>query len=571
MRLKIIRLSTIAVFAIILLNLIYIQVIKGGYYFNLSLHNRIRLVALEGPRGRIKDRNGKILADNRLAYDAAVIPQDTESIQQELFSFLSKVLDSDQKKILQKYEAKRTASFVPVVLAEDISREKAILLEENKYRFPSLLIQETYRRYYPFGPQGSHLLGYVGKINRFRMEALKEYGYVPQSLFGYGGVEEYYDTYLRGEEGGVQIEVDHRGRQVRLLGLKDPRQGEDLTLTVDADIQVSAQRLLEGKSGAIILMDTDNGEILSLTSAPGFDPNIFLNPQERDKVASLFTHSSSPLFNRAIQGAFPPGSVFKVVLALAALSTQKINSQKTFFCPGFYELGGMKFGCTHEHGTEDLEGSLVHSCNVYYYQLGLLLGAETIYKYAHSLGLGILTFIDLPYEEKGFVPHQQKGLLAGGQRWYAGDTLNFSIGQGMTLVTPLQLVRMMTAIANDGKEVHPHVIKMIGERTMERYDSNKEIALDQSVLKIVQKALRQAVVDNSGTAHVVNIEGLYIAGKTGTAQSSGKKENHAWFVGYVKGKKNIAFCVFLEHGGSSYNACVTARDLLLEMQGKGIL
>ena len=571
MRLKIIRLSTIAAFIIILLNLIYIQVIKGGYYFDLSLHNRIRLLSLEGPRGRIKDRHGKILADNRFSYDAAVVPWGVDETQPELFSFLSKVLSLDQKKLLEKYEAKRTASFVPVLLAEDISRDQAILLEENKYRFPSLLIQEAYRRQYPFYAEGAHLLGYVGKINRLRMEELKEYGYVPQSLFGYGGVEEYYDAYLRGEEGGVQIEVDNRGQQVRLLGLKDPRQGQDITLTVDADIQVSAQRLLEGKSGVIILMDADNGEILGLTSAPTFDPNVFLNPQARREVSALFSHSSSPLFNRAIQGVFPPGSVFKMVVALSALSTQKINSRKTFFCPGFYELGGMKFGCTHEHGTEDLEGSLAHSCNVYYYNLGLLVGAQTIYKYAHDLGLGSLTYIDLPYEEKGFVPHQQKGLLASGQRWYAGDTLNLSIGQGMTLTTPLQLARMMALVASDGKQVHPHVIKMIGEKSIERYDSNKEIPLDKNILKIIQKALRQAVVDSSGTAHALNVEGLYVAGKTGTAQSSGKKENHAWLVGYVKGKKNISFCVFLEHGGSSYNACVIARDLLLDLRGKGIL
>lgn len=569
MRLKILRLSTTTAFIIILLNLIYIQVIRGGYYFNLSLHNRIRLVTLEGPRGRIKDRNGRILADNRLSYAAAVIPQDMDQTQQELFSFLSKVLGLDQKELLQKYEAKKTASFIPVVLSEDISRDKAILLEENKYRFPPLLIQETYRRYYPFETQGAHLLGYVGKINRLRMEELKEYGYVPQSLFGYGGVEEYYDTYLRAQEGGIQVEVDNRGQQVRLLGLKDPRQGQDITLTVDADIQVSAQRLLEGKSGAIILMDTDNGEILALTSAPSFDPNVFLNPQERDKVSSLFNNPSSPLFNRAVQGVFPPGSVFKVVLAVSALSTQKIDPHKTFFCPGFYELGGVKFGCTHEHGTEDLEGSLVHSCNVYYYNLGLLLGAETIDKYAHTLGLGSFTFIDLPYEEKGFIP--QKGLLPGGQRWYAGDILNFSIGQGMTLVTPLQLVQMMAVVAGDGRQVHPHVIKMIGERGVNRYDSNKETALDKGVLKIIQKALRQAVVDSSGTAHALNIEGLYTAGKTGTAQSSGRQENHAWFAGYARGRKNISFCVFLEHGGSSYHACVIARDLLLDMQAKGIL
>ncbi len=571
MRLKIIRLSIIVCFVIIIFNLFYIQGIRGNYYLNLSLNNHIRLVALEGWRGLIKDRNGKILADNRLSFNVAVLPQDLVNRERELFAFLSEVLGIDSKKIIQRYRAKKTSLFAPVILAEDISREKAIVLEENKYRFPSLLIQETTRRFYPFHDDGAHLLGYVGKINRSKMKELREYGYVPQSLFGYGGVEEYYDNDLRGEEGGIQIEVNHQGQQVRLLGLKEPRQGKDITLTVDADIQALSQGLLEGKTGSIILMDMDNGEILGLTSAPSFDPNIFLDSQMQERISSLFVNPASPLLNRAIQGVYPPGSVFKVVLALAGLSNDKITLDKSFFCNGVYELGGTQFNCTHEHGSQNLEQSLAHSCNIYYYHLGLLLGADSIFKYAHLMELGNLTQIDLPYEEKGFIPSRRKTLSAAGRQWYTGDTLNFSIGQGMTLATPLQLVRVMAMVANNGRAIHPHIIRNLEGKNFDQYSSVKEIPLPKNVFQIVQKALRQAVVDTTGTAQALNIEGLHVAGKTGTAQSTAGKEHHAWFVGYVKGKKNLAFCVFLEHGGSSSNACVIARDLLLKMREKEIL
>ena len=571
MRLKIIRLSIITCFLIIILNLIYIQGIRGNYYLDLSLHNHIRLVALEGWRGLIKDRNGKILADNRLSFNVAVLPQELGDGQKELFTFLSGVLAVEQKKILQKYFAKKTSLFAPVILGEDISREQAIILEENKYRFPSLLIQETYRRFYPFHEYGAHLLGYVGKINHSRMKELPDYGYVPQSLFGYGGIEEYYDSALRGEDGGAQIEVNQQGQQVTLLGLKEPRQGKDITLTVDAEIQQLSQGLLEGKAGSIILMDMDNGEILGLISSPSFDPNIFVDSQMQERISSLFVHPSSPLLNRAIQGTYPPGSVFKIVLALAGLSTQKITVDKSFFCDGSFELGGTKFECTHQHGDENLEQSLVHSCNIYYYHLGLLLGADIIFKYAHLMELGNLTQVDLPYEEKGFIPNRRTLLLTVPRPWYAGDTLNFSIGQGLTLTTPLQLVRVMAIVANNGILIHPQVIKALQGKSLDPYSSVKEIPIGKDILKTIQKALRQAVVQDSGTAHILDIQGLYVAGKTGTAQSAGKRGNHAWFVGYVKGKKNLVFCVFLEHGGSSYNACVIARDLLLKMREEDIL
>jgi penicillin-binding protein 2 len=404
---------------------------------------------------------------------------------------------------------------------------------------------------------------------------LKEYGYSPQSVIGYSGVEEYYDDDLKGGGGGLQIEVDSRGRQVRLLSLKEPIKGQDIVLTIDSSIQQSALELLDDKIGTIIVMDMDNGEILGLTSSPAFDPNILVQSEgdaNKRRIAALFSNPSSPFLNRAIKGLFPPGSVFKVAVAIGALDSKKITQHTPFVCTGVFELGGRKFRCTHAHGTQNLIESIVHSCNVYFYHLGLILGADTISHYAKQLGLGSLTHIDLPYEGVGNVPSRRQRLLSGGGRWYAGDTLNLSIGQGDVLVTPIQLVRMMATIARNGVEVQPHLIKAIGGLEVAKYLTERQIKIDKKHFQTVQKALRATVSNYSGTAHVLDIQDLHIAGKTGTAQTSGGRENHAWFVGYVKGKKrNFSFCVFLEHGGSSQNACILARQLLLKMQNEKIL
>jgi len=571
MRIKIIRIVIIGLFIIIALDLIYVQVIRGRYYYHLSTNNRIRIVPLEGWRGRITDRNEKILADNRVAYDVMVAPQDIYD-RDELFLFLSRVLGIDQKIIEQRYIRKKSAPFAPVVVAGDVGRDKAIILEESKYRYPGLIIHEGFKRSYPLGKNSAHILGHVGKINRARREKFKEYGYSAQSIIGYLGVEEYYDSYLKGGEGGLQIEVNSRGQQVRLLSIKEPTKGQDITLSIDSDIQQIAIDSLEGAIGSIIVMDMDNGEILGMISSPAYDPNVFVDIKKRKQLSNLFSQESAPFLNRAIKGLFPPGSVFKTLIAIGALDSQKIKPQSTYNCHGFYELGGRKFRCVHTHGSQNLIASLSHSCNVYYYHLGLILGVDRIHRYAQQFGLGRVTNIDLPYEKSGNIPNRHQRFQRRKKQWYAGDTLNLSIGQGGILVTPLQIVRMMSTIANDGVEVQPHVIKSIEGIPVEQYNYKRNIEIDKQALQTVQKGLRSAVTDNSGTARVLNFEQLYVAGKTGTAQTSGGKEDHAWFVGYVKNaKKNIVFCVFLEHGGSSYNATLVSKRLLMSMKERDIL
>ncbi|HBR14594.1 MAG TPA: penicillin-binding protein 2 [Candidatus Omnitrophica bacterium] len=560
MRVKIIRFIIVSLFIMITIGLIYFQAIRGQYFYNLSTNNRIRVVPLEGWRGRILDRNGFVLADNRMTYDVMITPQDVVDIK-SLFRFLSEVLGVNQDKIMETYRRRKYAPFAPVVVADDLSREKAMVIEENKYRFPSLFIQENYKRLYPYGRNSAHVLGYVGQIDLSKIEEVTEYGYSPQAQVGKTGVEEHYDAYLRGQEGGLQIEVNSRGQQVRLLSIKKPVKGQDITLTIDSRVQQMTMELLEEKPGAIVVLDMNNGEILGMTSSPDFDLNI----RTSGKI-------NSPFLNRAIKGVFPPGSVFKVLVALAALDSQKISVSTTFKCVGYYELGQTKFGCTHAHGQENLIESLVHSCNIYYYHLGLVLGENIINRYARLLGLGRLTRVDLPYEKAGLVPGRAQRLASSQKRWYTGDTLNLSIGQGDTLVTPLQLARMIATVARNGIEVQPHVLMAIDDIVVNKFSFERQMPVSPEAFQIVKKGLRAAVTDNEGTAHVLDVPGLYVAGKTGTAQSQPGKEHHAWFVGYIEGQqKDIAFCVFLEHGGSSHNACLLAKEFLLRMQEEKML
>jgi len=566
MRIKIIRLVTYFLFVIIALNLFYLQVIKGRYFYNLSKNNRVRIVPLEGERGEIKDRNGKILAGNKVSYHLMITPQDIKN-ETELFSFLGKILVLSERKLRSIYKRRKSTPFSPVKIAEDISRNKAIILEENKYRFPSLFIQKGFKRIYPFEENSAHLLGYIGKINKSQMRRLKEYGYSQRNIIGKTGIEEYYDNYLKADQGGLQVEVNSRGQQVRLLSFKEAQKGQNLSLTIDADISQLSATLLGERRGSIILMDLNNGEILSMTSAPSYDPNIFVDRKKRKNIDVLLKNKFSPFLNRAISGLFPPGSVFKVPVGIGGMASEEITQYTIFDCEGLYSLAGINFRCEHVHGHQNLVESIIHSCNIYYYHLGQILGADKINHYATLFGLGGKTHIDLPFEAAGVIPSPQNRLLKGKRRWYTGDTLNFSIGQGEVLTTPIQLVKMISIVANEGEEVQPHLIKSIGDVEVDKFSSKRVVKIKKNIFKIMKKALRATVADYSGTAHTLDIRGLQVSGKTGTAQSSSNKEHHAWFVGYVKGEsKRFAFCVFLEHGGSSRNACLLGREFLLGLQ-----
>lgn len=565
MRIKVIRFIVIGLFCLLVIDLFYMQALRGKYYFDLSKNNMIRVVPIEGWRGAIYDRNGEVLATNQDSYNVLLSTQEIKD-SEKIFTYLSGVLKTPQQDLINRYNQKKIAPFIPVPIAENISKEQAIVIEENKFRFPGLIVEKGFKRYYPLGENSAHVLGYVNKVNRLKVEKFKEYGYSPQSVTGYSGVEEYYDSYLRGDDGGLQIEVNSRGKQVRLMSLKEPSKGQDIVLTVDSEIQKLGAELLGPNTGSILIMDTSNGEILGLVNSPSFNPNFFLESGNQKKIQRLFSDRSAPLLNRATTGQYPPGSVFKLIVGLAGLELKKITRNTTFNCEGSFQMGNSQFGCTHVHGSQNLIEAIAHSCNVYFYHLGLNIGAEQINHYAHLMGLGDVTNIDLPFEKKGLIPSRHLGILSKRRSWYTGDTLNMSIGQGDVLATPLQLVNMISTVYREGEAVHPHVIYSIGGYRVSQFDTQRRVKINQKYFEDIKKGLRAAVLDYSGTAHVLDLKEVFVAGKTGTAQTVKDKDHHAWFVGYAKGeKRNIAFCVFLEHGGASLNACLLAKDLLLGM------
>lgn len=566
MRLRILRVTIFGLFVMLALNLVYVQVIRGKYYHGLSVNNRIRVIPLEGRRGRILDRNGAVLADNRLSFNVTVIPQDLKE-KEGLFVYLSQVLRVDKKELLQNFHQKKRTPFAPVIIAEDVNKRIAMILEENKFRFSGLYVQETFVRRYPLKEEGAHVLGYVGKINRSKIKKLKDYGYSTRSVVGYSGIEERYDMYLRGEEGGRQIEVDSRGRQVRLLSQRDPQKGKDIKLTLDLRVQKAAFEALGENHGSIIVMDLDTGELLGMVSSPAFDPNLFVSKKTRRETGKFFVNPDAPMLDRSIKGQYPPGSVFKIILSIAALETNNIKPETEFLCKGSYMLGRRRFRCAHIHGTQDLIAGIAHSCNVYFYNVGLLLGPDLMHKYARLFGLGGLTNVDLPYEDTGSIPNKIKRKMQQNRGWYKGDTLNFSIGQGDVLVTPIQIIRMMATVVQSGKEVQPHLIKSIDNKDIIKMSTGRNIRIKKEIFDIVREGLRSAVTDEHGTARILDIKGFTISGKTGTSQTPHGKQAHAWFVGYnTAGKKGLAFSVFLEYGESSYYACRTAKKLLKWME-----
>jgi penicillin-binding protein 2 len=579
MRLNIIQSLIFFFLGLIVCGLVYMQIIHGEYYHRQSTNNRIRVVAIDGARGKIVDRNGIILADNRVAFHVGIIPQEIGD-KKALFDYLGGVLNRDPEFLERQFERKKLAPFAPVILAQDISRELAVRIEEEKFIYPGLIVQQGYERFYPFNEAGAHVLGYVGRINEEEIEDDQQYGYTPLSFVGKTGVEKRYDGFLQGAAGGRQIEVDSRGTQVRLLGLKDPVAGNDVTLTIDQRVQNAAQDLLKGYRGGVIVMDLSNGDLISMVSSPSYDPNAFSDKNKNENLTLYFNDALTPLLNRNVSGLYPPGSVFKIPVALAAIQLHKIISSTTFDCPGFLMVGKRKFGCSHVHGLQDLKAALAHSCNVYFFHVGQLVTAPIIGAFAKAFGFGRPTGVDLPFEARGKIVTG----ASMGRSWFTGDVLNLSIGQGYTLATPLQLTVMMGAVANDGVMTRPRVVRKVGEKDLPVMDFSKRplIRLREETWAEIQEGLKAVVEDPQGTGHdLKEVPGLDIYGKTGTAQSVHGKPDHSWFVGYTKPsndcggrvcpERSIAFCVFLEYGGSSENSVKIARDLLLKLQSLQII
>ncbi|MBU2251393.1 MAG: hypothetical protein KKH25_03985, partial [Candidatus Omnitrophica bacterium] len=475
-----------------------------------------------------------------------VIPYQIESSREGLFAALSEFSGSSLKTLDKSYRKNFQSYFSPVDIITDVDKAKALAIKE-KFS-DSVVVITRPQRYYPNSYQLAHVLGYVKEAKAFYQE-LKNYGYSPLERVGINGVEQVYDAYLRGAEGGKLIEVDSRGRIMGFLGEQLPQKGKDITLTVDSRIQLAADSALGQQKGALILMDSQDGGILALCSKPYFNPNDFISGKN---IQAVFNDPGSPLLNRAYQATFPIGSTFKPIMATAALEEGKITPASSFNCSGEFHLGRAAFRCWTIHGIQNLYEALAHSCNVYFYNLGMILGPEPITDWAGKFGLNSLTGIDLPSEKSGFVPSRQWKQKEIKSVWYPGDTVNFSIGQGYLLASPLAIMRAMNVFANGGYLVRPHLIKEI-DSIDSGISTRAYLGISEKNLQAVRQGLREAVLRDDGSAHILQRLNLKFSGKTGTAQNSGKA--HGWFTGFFTYQdKTYTICVFIEHGGASYEA-----------------
>lgn len=548
------RLALVALilYAVLLFNLFRMQVLKGAYYFELSEKNRVRTVYLEGTRGKVLDRKGRALATSRLSFNCSAIPWELKKGDVKRTSkILAGILGEEAEEIESRFkQRKKAGTFNTFILAEDIGPERAVRIEELVDLLPGVIIETRPQRVYPYGEAAAHLTGYLGPMNLSEKEEFEVYGYRERDWLGREGIEKAYESTLHGSAGGLQIEVNSRGKLLRALGVKEPADGKDIRLSVDAELQKFVQAQLTDHKGAVIVIDLAEGGILSINSAPSFDPNRFATVKGRRDVGGYLSDQQSPMLNRAIRGGYPAGSIFKIVTALAALEKGGLTPLTRYACPGYAVIGGIRFGCWKEsgHGSQSLTEALAHSCNYYFYQAGLAAGAEALHTLCLDFGFAKPTGIDLPNEKTGFVPSRAWKRASRGTAWFDGDTANLAIGQGYLQITPLQAALMTAAVALDGRLPRPHLVEGIdGIKAYEPFF--RVIKLRPADLDAVKRGLEAVVNAETGTGRLSRADGVRLAGKTGTAQS-GKDRTHAWFVGYAPADKpRVAMAVLLEHGG----------------------
>jgi penicillin-binding protein 2 len=511
-----------------------VQLVQGDYFLHLSEENRVRITPIAAPRGLILDQRGRVVVANRPAFTVAVFPPEMRDRPHEIPE-LARLLRMSPAEVDEKLSAIRDRPFSPVRLLRDAPKEIVAAVEESRLDLPGVTVQVEPVRDYIHGTLAAHLLGYLGEINDRELRVFAARGYEPGDLIGKDGVERIYDRYLRGQNGEIQAEVDAQGRPLRTLGIVSAAPGNTVVLGLDLDVQRAAEEALGGRPGVVIAMDVHTGTIVALASHPAFDPNIFAAGIKAPAWNHLLGDPLKPLVDRAIQGEYPPGSVFKVVTASAALELGLVTPNTWFNSPGFYMLGTWVFHEWKALGHVNFIDAIAQSCDACFYDLGRRLGPDHLAEFAHMYGLGEATGIDLPQESVGVVPDPVWKERALKQVWFPGDTLNTAIGQGYVLATPLQVARMVAAVANGGVLVTPHVVtevRSLGGRVLLHVDppGGGSVRLSPQTWAVLRTGL--AAVVSRGTASSIQIPGLSIAGKTGTAENIHGKP-FAWFAGFA--------------------------------------
>ena len=578
-RIRIIQRVVVVSVILIAVYLWKMQILDYNRYWQKAENNRLREIKLPPQRGLIVDRNGVILAKNKASFQVSFIRENAQDLQLSL-ERVARRLSMDKKELVARLDKYRSLpDFVPIVIKDDLSIEEVARIESNQMEFPELRLAMEPKRDYPFGPFASHVLGYLQEISLRELRIPQYQGHDVGDMIGKTGIEFQYEQELAGRKGLVVEVVDSLGRKVKELVRRPPTRGNKVYLTLDYDLQAKAEELLNGREGAIVVLDPRNGEILALASFPNYDPNKFIHRFSPEEWLSFVQDPSHPLENRAIRGLYAPGSIFKLVMALAGLEAKVISPWTTFFCSGTTVIYGHPFACWYQpgHGAMNLEKASQHSCNIYFYNLGKLLGIERIAAYARQCGLGQLTGIDLPREKRGLVPDPEWKRQNRGAPWYPGETISVSIGQGPLLVTPLQVAVLTSMIARRGQRIIPHLFLKVEKRegTSQYYsppcEEEKPGLKDKKVFERIISGMWKSV-NAGGTGQGARLEGYDICGKTGstqvisrdTADKMKKKiKTHSWFTGFAsRHDPRVVVTVIVEFGGmGGQTAAPIARQL----------
>lgn len=564
--------STIVVIGalVLLARLWYLQILNGDEYRQKSENNRIRIRPVQAGRGMILDRYGKVMVDNRPAFDVFMQREDAGDFRGVVRN-VSGLMGSSPKDM--ETIVRRGSPFVPVRIKKDIDRDTLAALLTNKLDLPGITVSIEPRRSYPYGTLAAHLFGNIGEISEKELDNEAYTDYRMGSLIGKSGLELKYETYLKGVDGGKYVEVDAAGREMTVLKKVESYPGNNLVTTIDLELQKAAEEAFQGKEGAVVAMDPRNGEILTFISSPAINPDMFAGPLDAKEWNKLINDPLKPLQNRAIHGQYPPGSTYKTFVAAAALEEKVVTKDTSFHCSGGLKFGNRVYRCWKKegHGNVSLHRALVESCDVYFYQVGLKLGIDRIAAYARKFGLGELTGIELSDEKSGNIPDKAWRKKRFGAPWVDGETLSCAIGQGFDLVTPLQLLSAYAALSNGGSFYQPHLAKaVVGPDgkvlTTFQSEAKKRLDLSPETVALLKDALQGVVNEGGGTARSARLEDVKVAGKTGTSQvvmmRADKRvkgqdlpyffRDHAWFATFAPMEDpRIALVVFIEHSGFS--------------------
>jgi len=611
-RLLLVAITIVFSMSILIFRLWTIQVRDAELYREKAENNRVWPQRIKADRGKIISQDGVILADNRPSTDLIFVPGDClPELYKEVAINLEKLLNVPSVWVLDQIENFKSEPFTQIVIKRDIARSDWIRIEENNFRLPGVYITVQPQRRYPIGNVAGQIIGYLNEINQEELDSLSEQ-YFPGDFIGRTGIEKYYESWLKGIDGYMTVTKYASGRpQLRtdrygnlLLARKDTRghllseetglrqspiPGNNLILTLNIELQKFCENLLANQIGSIVVLDADTGAVLAMANSPTYDPNVFVTKgKDTERLELLQNKQPNRMINRAISEQYPPGSVFKVFLAATALEKGIITPQTTFFCPGRFKIGGtgrewkcwQKFG----HGSVTVREALAYSCDVFFYNAGLKLGVDNISEYCHKIGLGEKTGIDLPNEVPGLIPDREWKARMNAhkpiweQKWYQGDTVNLSIGQGSCATTPLQNAMLIATIINGGHRVFPHLnSNFVPPEPEEQIFSKKTL---DTVIEGMKLCVEPIGKSPAGTGKPARVDGITVIGKTGSAQivslEHQKKykseeeipwemKDHAWFVaGVIDQQPKIALCVLIEHGHHGSSAAAPFAKQVIE-------